>query len=592
MTTEKYIYLPLEHRHIRILRAYRDDASGLRCEFRHVSLDDLTVPYSALSYTWGDPAEVSRIWCDDGRFLNLTASAADILTHDFVLENKGTYFWIDLLCINQQDLQEKAHQVRLMGEIFASAGQVITWLGRASEDSDLAMDFILTIYRGIRNLVVTQVPVTKASLCETELCEHPSPRWTAIRKLLQRPWFARMWVVQEIVMAPENIILVCGELAVKWDIFATALTLVHANHLSSLLGPTEYESGIEVRAPDGLFNIETIYGLRIKKQKRSLQVTLTDCASFNATDPRDQIYAVMGMVNDANDAMLDPDYQASVREVYISWSRYMLTTNTSLQVLHLAGIGLPRLIADLPSWVSDWSAHKKDTVLGNIADTASYRASGSASSCVQTSTNPNSITVRAIVLDTISKCILQPDIELSWRSDDAEVKDYRKSLLDWIDELKSLLHSSHYYHNPDKNVLWRTLIGNVKGMGYPASDEYGDFFDAWQSINKDIAKHGNASQCTREAAEQAQEFNSSLNAMGKRVALGTRNGLLGLGPRATQSGDLVCILLGAHTPFLIRENPAVEGQEHAYQLVGECYMHGLMNGEGLGMGMEQDLVLM
>ena len=64
------------------------------------------------------------------------------------------------------------------------------------------------------------------------------------------------------------------------------------------------------------------------------------------------------------------------------------------------------------------------------------------------------------------------------------------------------------------------------------------------------------------------------------------NGLLGQGPPVVPSGDLVCVILGAHTPFLLRENVVHGGQRPTYQLVGGCYVHGLMDGEGLGRGEE------
>ena len=80
--------------------------------------------------------------------------------------------------------------------------------------------------------------------------------------------------------------------------------------------------------------------------------------------------------------------------------------------------------------------------------------------------------------------------------------------------------------------------------------------------------------------------------MAKRVTFGTGIGFLGIGPRFPQSGDLLCVILGAQMPFLLRENMDVESKGRMYRLVGECYVLGLMKGESLSMGLEQDVVVL
>ncbi|MCJ1456068.1 hypothetical protein MMC28_006425 [Mycoblastus sanguinarius] len=458
MNGEAYQYSQLEHRQIRLLKLFRDDATQLRWELLQVPLDDLPVKYKAVSYTWGDATPVSQITSSDGRFLKLTAPAADFLDFGLAAKAEG-YFWIDSLCINQQDLEEKAHQVRMMGEIFASAEHVVAWLGRASEDSSLAIDFVITLYGAIKNLTVTEkVPVTRDSLCRSPLCEHPSPKWTALRRLLERPWFNRVWVVQEIVMAPRNVILVCGDKGILWDILAAVLSLIHVNYLSVLLLPVDYAPGSVMADPGGMPNTVCIYALKImraSKQPLSLQSGLSFCVRFDSTDPRDKLYAVIGLANDADDPLLHPDYRANVREIFTSSSKYMLAANTSLRILHFAGIGRPRLIADLPSWVADWSAWHQDTVFGDIADTAGYRASGSLPSCFRADMKPNVVTCKGIILDAVTSCISQPSTNLSWQFGDAEIKEYRSALLRFYEKLGTLVSSSQYYQQGgfNKDVL-------------------------------------------------------------------------------------------------------------------------------------------
>lgn len=123
-----YRYTILETNQIRLLKVYREDTAHVQFELLHVSLYDLPVEYTAISYTWGDPAIQQRLYGQDDESLGVTASAFAVLTWIIDLGNTG-YLWIDQLCINQTGLLEKSQQVRLMGLIFTSAECTIAWLG-------------------------------------------------------------------------------------------------------------------------------------------------------------------------------------------------------------------------------------------------------------------------------------------------------------------------------------------------------------------------------------------------------------------------------------------------------------------------------
>lgn len=93
-----------------------------------------------------------------------------------------------------------------------------------------------------------------------------------------------------------------------------------------------------------------------------------------------------------------------------------------------------------------------------------------------------------------------------------------------------------------------------------------------------------------ETMVRSQKFSGSFS--DKLVTFGTGKGLLGIGPRCPQSGDFSCVIPGVQTPFLLRENMDVESKRRMYWFVGECYVLGLMKGEGLSMGLEQDFVVL
>ena len=473
MEDRKYTYSLLVHRQTRLVRVYRDGSGRLCCQLRIICLDQPDVRYVAISYAWGDPALVSKIWCEDNGYLNLTASVNDILTNSAVSENDDRYWFIDLLCINQQDLEEKGHQVRLMGDVFASATQVLVWLGQKSEDSDLAIAFVSVLGHTMQKVLLKDAAnrhveqengiIGQYKLCAEPGCEHPSPSWNALSRLLERPWFRRMWVLQEIFLAPQDIKVLCGHLALPWTILAGVLFRIQSYGLSRLIEQENrrWNAGLHATS-DARSSLECVTHMfsQTVVRTQSLVFLLIRMGNFKASDPRDKIYANFGMATDVDEYKLDPDYHATTEEVYTSWARALLTkSDHPLISLSRAGIGWPRNFEHLPSWVTDWTAeHMGATCLGTLAENAGYHASGSSPSCIRAKKLKklsNSIGISAVVVDTVDRCIPRPIFDPP-----GEIEDVR-SLLQWIEDLECMVRSSYQYQSNPDDVLWRTLIGDM-----------------------------------------------------------------------------------------------------------------------------------
>lgn len=135
MDQEMFHFERLEPRHIRLLKINPslDSSRPISCHCLHISLDDAARPlYVAISYTWGSSVTPHQLLVNDG-LLNITESAHDVLSSKPMMES-GYFLWIDAVCINQSDIEEKSQQVRLMGEIYSRAEVVRIWLGPSSED--------------------------------------------------------------------------------------------------------------------------------------------------------------------------------------------------------------------------------------------------------------------------------------------------------------------------------------------------------------------------------------------------------------------------------------------------------------------------
>jgi len=167
---------------IRLLRLKpdEDETAPIQCELFNYSLQKSTKGthlYEALSYVWGDPNETSPIRVDGDQFpVTIKLHEALSRLRDRSIER---IIWVDAVCINQENGQEKKHQIQLMAKIFGQANRVIIWLGEAADDSDLAVEEI-------------RVAGSKKS---TNSSNETIQR--AILALLGRVWFRRIWVREQ-----------------------------------------------------------------------------------------------------------------------------------------------------------------------------------------------------------------------------------------------------------------------------------------------------------------------------------------------------------------------------------------------------------
>lgn len=185
MPRYKYFPLPTGSCIIRVLVLLPDthDTSSINCQLINYSLPltgNCYLPYEALSYVWGSESTPRYIFID-GLTVSVTDNLYAALLHlrDHQLSRM---LWVDAVCINQQDNQEKGYQIRLMPTIYSKASHVIVWLGKAADHSDRALD---TIRLAAENT---------SSGCESTTPWGKETNTTAVLMLLQRPWFRRVWV--------------------------------------------------------------------------------------------------------------------------------------------------------------------------------------------------------------------------------------------------------------------------------------------------------------------------------------------------------------------------------------------------------------
>lgn len=348
--------------------------------------------YEALSYVWGDPHITKQIILNDTKFeatVNLEA-ALRCLRHP----RDPRVMWIDALCIDQGNLTERTSQVQQMGAIYRHAKQVAVWLGPETNTSLRAfetLDKIATILREkrweSRSYDASPPWVNPDDFKAVDQKQAYRKffldfRWElgmeAIEKLFRRPWWQRVWVIQEIALAQEAT-LYCGCHYSQWDTFDEFLQMISKVSTEQVFynnfDMTEnWLEKVHNRLSGFLPGVmmSNIRHLRNNAHGNHLpELDLVDilnlCRGAMCTDPRDRVYGVLGIftATASNHQLRRPDYTISVTQLYSAVASEKLLRDRTLDIFSMITpdhLELPEKKSNacfqrdyyLPSWTPDW----------------------------------------------------------------------------------------------------------------------------------------------------------------------------------------------------------------------------------------------
>lgn len=306
-----YAPLPRDKPVIRLLRILpsKDNNAILQCGLFEYALDsdESTHLYEALSYVWGSPDDDKiDIRLDDSGF-QVTQNLHAALLH---LRN-GIFeriLWVDAMCINQDDVDEKEDQIQLMATIFGNAKMVLIWLGPEADGSGTAL-------RDIRDAAVTNMTDSHSAKATSH--------YQNILALLDRPWFRRIWVLQEVALA-KNILVICGNAELNGYAFFQGL-----GGLS-----LERRYGVSLQALVGSFAYLIAYRSRYEdspSNSPSLPELVDMYHLHMATKDHDKIYALLGMTKDGTvKAHFRPDYKTPWKDLLRKLVTYCLGSHMSV----------------------------------------------------------------------------------------------------------------------------------------------------------------------------------------------------------------------------------------------------------------------
>ena len=529
--------------------------------------------------------------------LHVTKNLHDAVCNLRGNDNKACAVWIDGVCINQDDVDERNAQVRLMRHIYESATCVHIWLGEPADDSAVAI-------RVLKNLASEWERQEEGPNAE-EIFQSPSTQllqWNdteraSVSAFLHRPWFTRIWCIQEAASTPPAIAH-CGTDRIVYNDIVFIASRMH------IKGATNAFYNIR-----GLFRIEYpgIHQTRMVQhywQMRHLgmEVRLAEVLSwtqdFSSTNPRDRIYALLGLAADGEDPLLLPDYRLSPDEVFLRTATCLIVKRNSLDLLY--GLSLPRSQSSLPSWVPSFHGPKLVTSFNAYSQLAQYAACASRLPEISLQKDTNVLRVLGAVVDTISAttdaCFENVD---QWTLSTQETA---AGLLSWVSQAESLSESLRpYAATPEslEEAIWRTLCADHTANGIaPAPTYFGLCFRSWKREQEKLTSTASESSklevtapatqsLEHEIAERVPESFKNEKAstdFGQAIAstsmrqrfCTTENGHLGKVPANARVGDDICVLFGGPVPFLLRRSSETE---NTFELVGDCFVHGYMRGE-------------
>ena len=484
------IYRSLDKQNGEVRLLWLGNASRLHCpalESQHISiamttasLNDRNLEYDALSYAWGDPNCTRQIKVNGKRHLvpeNLFTALCNLSRPGSL----GRAIWIDAICINQEDMSERNHQVSLMRELYARAKVVHIFLGNETANTAAMFESARKIAAGTSvQILIAANRLGNAHLHDLFIC----------------PWWTRLWVLQEAALAQHPVVRWGGETIPFWEL----MTAMAAAKIAKLNGdfdpPSKSHSDNHER---WVYNFDrAVYSFTVLKE-RSIppELVLNVSSNLEATEESDRIYGVLALMPSLEH--ITADYSLSASTIHKRTTVDVMKSQRSLRVLRLIRRSNDSPTNRRPSWVPAFSGiggliglHKEDFGLkGNDVFIPFLLEEAGA----------KGIRVNTLIVDKIS--IIGPHcrrgdrhhVGSSLKSRDAE-EHLRRTLRNWLRIVSMSAEENHVCSNFDERhisehrsscsrvVFWKTILcdglfGLVTGREDQDLDTTMEEYDSW-----------------------------------------------------------------------------------------------------------------
>lgn len=655
------MYGPLENNGIRLLfikPAFHDEP--IECALTTVDDIDDAPDFEAVSYLWGREMAPGPILCN-GVEKTVTRNLEEALralrpppnwesvhtwpaTHPLRSERHSwrgiarnryenqedtaslqTSVWIDALCINQEDVAERAQQVKLMGRIYQRASAVKIWLGketrRRTEPPAAPAPAMTTLFRHYSLRQYGDMPVVLSFIAQalrnpqdeenpllalrpTEDRRHrndvhgllpPSAaEWEVLHDFFANAYFKRVWIVQEVVVA-RHAVAILGDWHLDWAALGRAASWFarhgYALPRASRLVPTRQERNKDL-VPAG--EAAALWDTHQKPGKRApLLGLLQEFRMRQAGQDADRLYATLGIAEETAGGLhglLEPDYERPLLEVYRDAARYLIVRHGSLRVLCHVDHG-PARASSWPSWIPDWRQAKGSSEIWDSEATEGLAADGNAPVAFGAVSHEHGLCLRGTEADRVQSygsklksygmghvtyAEEQEFAQAAWkltrgipqdRGEEGQTRSKPDVLTAFVETLTAGTVGSPRSHGRSSN----------NNNTHPGAKPESSMADAlnWLSQHLDEAGLTKWQPNWARRGDAGRFHEAFVRVCTDRRFFVTDQGRTGIGPEAMAEGDRVVILFGSRVPFVLR---AVGPR---YKLVGECYVAGLMDGQAV-----------
>jgi hypothetical protein len=517
--------------------------------FQVRSLNDATISYETLSYAWRDidyKDSATRTIKISGRPAEISSTLYNAIKR--LRHNEGVRcLWIDAICINQSDDDEKTQQVNMMRRIYKQCDQCAIWIGSLGltplQAAEHALE-LMTWIAGQRD--------------DPPYMEDAAPAAAALKTFISSPWWRRIWTVQEALLPP-TATLYWGPHEISWGILIESATRL-----------------LEDKGPDGvpdefwdngsLGDMQaTLNGLRFSFEDSPLHL-FQRWRFRSSTDPRDKIYGLMGILDDLNlPSVQSCDYGMSTNELFTRVTADLIRLGGDLEAL-IGRRGEPSRQEGLPSWVVDWSGSQEGHDYSRFwphqftyceqdytADRGLYGVGDGLRMA-----DDRTLILNGLFVDRIAV------VERPGYSDGehgAGSTFFHSARADRWGDLIIEYRNWITQHKPTdtKGSSWMSsFLGLITGKLVPADPDHGPDSDFWHS-----------------------------EMMAHQSLFVTENGKFGLGPVNARPGQEVWVVGGCRFPLVLetcaRLGQAADGKQPdlGFVLRGDCFVHGIMRGEAV-----------
>ncbi|KAE9378931.1 HET-domain-containing protein [Stipitochalara longipes BDJ] len=548
----------------------------LNYELFHVKVSELP-SYRALSYTWGAASDPLHSVLINGQDFKVKENLWQALVH--LQPKRGALLiWIDAICINQEDTRERNEQVRMMRTVYQTAEEVFVWLGLEEEDSYRAMQFLQNMDRCAGEYSLT-----------LELFKAPDigENLEALATLYDRDYWYRVWIVQEMVLA-NHIWVHCGNAFVSWSAFEKAWKFICRTSPRSEIaqicfGTSSAITFISIRTTTSgpMLIVET------REQFKKRELGLLEIVSVNslreASDPRDLIYGILGIVNVKASIEIGVDYSNSVARVYRDFAKLVILDSKRLDILllvHNDGSNME----GLPSWVPDWSKalkrhmhlHRRSMLINRGLWDADRLRTPQCSFAGED---------RFVVIAGLNIGCISRTRASAYKGEDDKLECIADTFFDWLSiinntggdmyenalALAEILAAGKYRSKGRYRSKLEALIGAfVRLAAQKPADSIDVRLKEYLRFNNELFESKDEIDVWKEVY-----ISNASNCTWDRCLILSDSGSFGLAPGIAVEGDILCIPLGCMSPVILR--PC----EDYYTLIGEVRVHGFMHGEAI-----------